>query len=383
MHAIRADDTAIFEVQALRDAGYLFAGGELPLFLVLGILAAVAAVLFIRALYFTEDLADRLAIPEAWKPALGAVGLGLAGVGYVWFTSSDQMPAFFGNGYPAIEQALGKNVHSLAIGSLVALFFWKLIATCLTLGSGGSGGVFAPSLLMGTSLGAAFGMDMQKFGLIDATSVNAYALVGMAAVVAGTTHAPLTAIVMVYEITREPKVILPVMFAAIIATAGAQFILRDSIYTLKLRRRGVRIGTATDLTILRRIAVKDVQHQPVYFVNPEDPLQVLIDRAGETDATDFVVVDEQSVYQGMALGSDVHTALLQPEAVSLLVVGDLLRPNVPTVRPSETLDVVLDKFARSDTTALPVAREEDDLRVESLISRRDVMRRYQEELDRQ
>ncbi len=129
--------------------------------------------------------------------------------------------------------------------------------------------------------------------------------------------------------------------------------------------------------------MKDVQHQPVYFVNPEDPLQVLIDRAGKTDATDFVVVDEQSVYQGMALGSDVHTALLQPEAVSLLVVGDLLRPNVPTVRPSETLDAVLDKFARSETTALPVTREEDDLRVESLISRRDVMRRYQEELDRQ
>ena len=383
MHGIRADDTAIFEVQALRDGNYLFAGLELPLFLVLGILAALAAVLFIRALYFTEDLADRLAIPDALKPALGAVALGLLGAGAVWFTSSDQMPAFFGNGYPAIEQALGENVHSLAIGSLIALFFWKLIATCLTLGSGGSGGVFAPSLLMGTSLGAAFGMGMQKIGLIDATSVNAYALVGMAAVVAGTTHAPLTAIVMVYEITREPKVILPVMFAAIIATAGAQFFLRDSIYTLKLRRRGVRIGTATDLTILRRITVMDVQHQPVYFVHSEDPLQVLIDRAGETDATDFVVVDEQSVYQGMALGSDVHTALLQPEAVSLLVVGDLLRPNVPTVRPNETLDVVLDKFSRSDTTALPVTREEDDLRVESLISRRDVMRRYQEELDRQ
>ncbi|MCH7925155.1 MAG: chloride channel protein [Planctomycetes bacterium] len=383
MHGIRADDTAIFEVQVLRDGGYLFAGAELPLFLVLGILAALAAVLFIRALYFTEDLADRLAIPDALKPALGAVALGLLGVGAVLYTSSDRMPDFFGNGYPAIEQALGENVHSLAIGGLVALFFLKLIATCLTLGSGGSGGVFAPSLLMGTSLGAAFGMGMQKIGLIDATSVNAYALVGMAAVVAGTTHAPLTAIVMVYEITREPKVILPVMFAAIIATAGAQLMLRDSIYTLKLRRRGVRIGTATDLTILRRITVKDVQHQPVYFVHSEDPLQVLIDRAGETDATDFVVVDEQSVYQGMALGSDVHTALLQPEAVSLLVVGDLLRPNVPTVRPNETLDVVLDKFSRSDTTALPVTREEDDLRVESLISRRDVMRRYQEELNRQ
>ena len=135
------------------------------------------------------------------------------------------------------------------------------------------------------------------------------------------------------------------MFAAIVATFGAQVLLRDSIYTLKLRRRGVRVGTLTDLTILRRITVDDVEHQAVQFVHSHEPLQTLIDLAGETDAADFVVVDDQEVYQGMVTAKDIRTALLQPEAVSLLVVGELLRSGVPTVRGRETLDVVLDKFA--------------------------------------
>ena len=107
----------------------------------------------------------------------------------------------------------------------------------------------------GACLGGAYGLTIHHLGFVGEHSATAYALVGMAALVAGTTHAPLTAIVILYEITREPTVILPVMFAAIIATAGAQFLLRDSIYTLKLRRRGVRIGSVSDMTILRRITV--------------------------------------------------------------------------------------------------------------------------------
>ena len=382
MHALRLEDTAIFEVGALRDGGYVFVGVQLPFFLILGIVCALAAVLFIRALYFTEDVSERIRFPEALKPALGAMGLGLAGVAYVMAFGADQPPPFFGNGYPAIQATLGADLLNMTVAGLVLLFGLKLLATCLTLGSGGSGGVFAPSLLMGAAVGGAFGLALRKMGVIDDASVNDYALVGMAALVAGTTHAPLTAIVMLYEITRAPMVILPVMFAAIVATAGARLLLSDSIYTLKLRRRGVRVGAVTDLTVLRRIAVADVDRQKAPpAVHPEDPLQKLIDVAGETDAVDFIVVDEENVYQGMVTGRDVHTALLQPEAVSLLVVGDLMRAGVPTVTLNETLDTVLDKFARRNVESLPVMSQQDSTRVESLITRQAVMRRYHEELD--
>ncbi len=383
-HFVRANDEALFKVSALREAGYVFAGSELPLFLILGIVCALAAVLFIRGLYLTEDIVDKLKMPEAFKPALGAIGLGLAGAMYVFLLHRTHVPPFFGNGYLAIQAALGDDVLTMTKYGLALLFLLKLLATCLTLGSGGSGGVFAPSLLMGAALGAAFGLLLREVGLIGDASVNAYALVGMGALVAGTTHAPLTAIVMLYEITQEPKVILPVMFAAIVATAGAQFLLRDSIYTLKLRRRGVRVGTITDLTILRRITVADVGSQPVQYVHAEDPLQNVIDLAGATDATDFVVVDENDVYQGMVTGRDVRTVLLQPEAVSLLVVGELVRPGVPTVSTQETLDVVLDKFARSDVDSLPIGDASGNGgHISGLLTRQAAMRRYQEELDRQ
>lgn len=383
MHALRMEDTAIFEVQALRDMGYEFVGVELPLFLILGIICAAAGVLFIRALYFTEDLADRIKMPEPLKPALGAMCLGVTGMIYVSVTHAEHMPAFFGNGYPAIQAILSQDLFQMAGWGLLLLFFLKLLATCLTLGSGGSGGVFAPSLLLGAAIGGAYGLSLWKIGLINFTSASAYALVGPAALVAATTHAPLTAIVMLYEITREPKVILPVMFAAIVATAGARFFLRESIYTLKLHRRGVRVGSVTDLTVLRRVTVDDVRIGKAKTVHSEDPLQKLIDVASSTDAVDFVVVDEQGVFQGMVLGQDVRTALLQPEAVSLLVVGELMRLGVPTVTRAETLDVVLDKFVRSDVESLPVAGTEDELHIEGLISRRAVMRAYQHELDLQ
>ncbi len=387
MHAIRAErfaDAGIFEVNALREAGYVFVGVEFPLFLVLGVLAALAAVLFIRGLYFTEDMADRATwLPEPLKPVLGAIGLGLTGIAYVQLSGTVAMPAFFGNGYPAIESMLSADILDCTVGGLLLLCLLKVLATCFTLGSGGSGGIFAPSLLMGATLGGAFGLMLFHAGLINHTSVPAYALVGMAALVAATTHAPLTAIVMLYEMTREPKVVLPVMFAAIVATFGAQVLLRDSIYTLKLRRRGVRVGMLTDLTILRRITVEDVEYQAAQFVQPHEPLQTLIDLAGETDASDFVVVDDQQVYQGLVTAQDMRVALLQPEAVSLLLVGELVRSGVPTVSARETLDVVLDKFSRSDVQSLPVVSVEDSHQIEALITQQAVMRRYQEELDRQ
>ncbi|MGD2110262.1 MAG: chloride channel protein, partial [Phycisphaerae bacterium] len=355
IHALGAKDVAIFEVEALRDINYVFAGVELPLFLILGVLCAIAAVLFIRLLYIMEDVADQMRFPDALTPALGAAGLGLIGVVSFLATHSQEMPEFYGNGYPAIQSTLASDLaQAWTIRGLLLLFVMKLLATCFTLGSGGSGGVFAPSLLMGATLGGALGLALSNVGLIDEQSASAYALVGMAAMVAGTTHAPLTAIVMLYEITREPKVILPVMFAAIIATAGARFLLQDSIYTLKLRRRGVRVGTLTDLTILRRIHVEDVTHEAAQLVHAEDPLQRLIQIAGDTGAVDFVVVDDGGAYLGMVTGQDIRIALLQPEAVSLLIVGELVRGGIPTVAPHETLDIVLDRFARNDVESLPV-----------------------------
>jgi len=382
-HALSpSGDVALFGVQ--QNAHYVFNGAELPFFLVLGLICALVAIAFIRSLYAIEDLADAIKVPDFVKPIIGAVALGGLGVVYVLSgpSANVEVPSFFGNGYPLIQAVIDSTaiVDRRAI-VLLLLCAFKLVATCCTLGFGGSGGIFAPSLFMGATVGGAFGLALHSMGWIDETSIAAYSLVGMSAVIAATTHAPLTAIVILYEITRQPHVILPVMFAAIVATTCAQKLCRDSIYTLKLRRRGVRMGTLADLTILKRITADQVPHSPAVRVRLDDPLQTVIDLAARDGATDFIVFDADDRYQGVVVADDIQTVLLQPEALPLLLVAELTRNNVPVVKPTETLDNVLDAFAHADVDSLPVATADDSVLMNTVVTLQSAMARYQQELE--
>jgi len=390
--AVLGRNEALFASDEL--ANYVFTMWELPAYVVLGVLCGLVAVLFIRLLYFMEDVADKAPVHPVIKPVIGAALLGGMGVVFLLFVNPAQhgheLPQFFGNGYESIRRmlvpdnytsgaAIGAGVTLLFVG---AMFAAKLLGTSLTLGSGGSGGVFAPSLFLGASAGALFGMGLQSLGLLPATgSPAAYALVGMAAVVAGATHAPLTAILIIFEITRDVYVLLPIMLAAVLATATAQLLLRDSIYTLKLRRRGVLTGTAADLTILRRIVAREVPlitHQPVLV---DDPLSKLLDLNRRLHIADFIVTDHTGAFAGVVTGADLRTALLEQEAIPLLTTEEILRTDLPFIRPDEGLDSVLDKFSRFDVSSLPVvdgaiAPGEGDKPL-GLITRGRLMQRYQ------
>ena len=378
-HYLRPSDRGIFEVA--RPEHYVFNGIELPYYLLLGIFCAFAALAFVRLLYAVEDLFDRIPINPIFKPVIGAALLGVLGITWVLVVHDATIPSFYGNGYPLIETAIGPGLLQLSFKLLLALCIVKILATVFTLGSGGSGGIFAPSLFIGACVGGAFGIGLHKLGFIPEASASAYAIVGMAAVVAATTHAPLTAIVILYELTRQPRVILPIMFAAIVAMGIARALFRESIYTLKLTRRGVRVGRLADLTILKSVTADQVRVIPAPVVHPEDPLQKLLDMAEDTEAADFVVTDDQGDYFGMVVGDDIKTALLQPEAVPLLLVNELVRVRVPTVGPTESLDSVLDKFARSHVASLPLTAPGDEHRIDGLITRQAVMDRYQAELE--
>ncbi len=379
-HALRGADGGIFEVDSPKL--YIFNGVELPNYLILGFFCALAALVFIRVLYAAEDLMDKIRIPETLKPVVGALCLGVMGLVYMHWQTNGSVPHFYGNGYPLIRLVISPDLLTLGLWPLLVLGLLKLLATVFTLGSGGSGGIFAPSLFIGACVGGAFGLGLHQLGYIPADSVSAYAIVGMAAVVAATTHAPLTAIVMLYEITREPRVIVPIMFAAIVATGLAQYFYHDSIYTLKLTRRGVRVGRIADLTILKRIQADQVDILPAPIVHPEDPMQKLLSMAETTAAHDFVVVDDNEDFVGMVVADDIKTALLQPEAVPLLLVAELTRRGIPTVGPFETLDTVIDKFARSQVDSLPTVGPGADGKIQGLITRHAVMDRYHRELER-
>ena len=217
------------------------------------------------------------------------------------------------------------------------------------------------------------------FGWFPETSPAYFALVGMAAMVAATTHAPLTAILIVYEVTQSYEVILPLMFAAVVGTIVARLVSKDSVYTFKLSRLGVRMGAMSDLTILRRLTSQDVPLKEAIHVLESDSAQKLLELMEKTGASDFVVTDVGGHYAGMVVSDDFREALVYRESIPLLQVSELRRCDLPTVSPEETLDIVLDKFSRSDVQSLVVVDDSDQ--ITGLITRSSLMARYQKALD--
>ncbi|HUB36454.1 MAG TPA: chloride channel protein [Solirubrobacteraceae bacterium] len=203
---------------------------ELLLYAGLGLLATAVGLAFVRVLYHGEDLADRLwRGPEWLRPAAGGVLLGLLLLA---------VPEMYGVGYPVLQLAVAGHYAILVLLGLLAA---KILATSLTMWIGGSGGVFAPSLFMGAMLGAAYGAIAHHLLPQLAVAPGAYALVGMGAVFAAAARAPITAVIIIFELTGDYHVILPLMFAIVLATALANELTPDTIYTLKLRRRGIDI----------------------------------------------------------------------------------------------------------------------------------------------
>jgi len=409
--AIRGHNDPIFPVPAeltgVRAVPiYAFTVQELGNYCVLGIICGLVGVSFIKLLYLSEDLFRKLPGHRVLRPVVGALLLGIVTVGVMATTSSSvphyrsqrqadgtyavqtykprgTPPAIMGNGYPVIGQTLEPGAYTVQNGwtlrLLLVLLVAKLIVTCLTLGSGGSGGVFAPSLFLGATAGGAFGLLLERTNWFAHITPGAYALVGMAAVVAATTHAPLTAALILFELTRDYSVILPIMLAAALALTVAQAVEPASIYTLKLLRRGVRFGTA-DLRLLQRIPVREVPHVRAPVVRPHDPVDELVRLMRTTRVNDFVVVDERGRLTGMVLGDDLRTILLETEAMPLLLVSDVMRDDLPTVSPDETLDIVLNKFAGQPMQSLPVIDPSRPDNVNELVTRAAVMNIYHHSL---
>lgn len=281
---------------------------------------------------------------------------------------------------PSVPPGAGIRRSLLVLALLVVC---KAIATGFTLGSGGSGGVFAPSLFLGAATGAGVGVGLDAIGLLPANgSPAAYALVGMAAVVAATTHAPLTAMLIVLELTRDVYVLLPIMLAVTVALVMAQLVMPDSIYSLKLRRRGVVIGTSADLTLLRRIIARDVNLVPHVAVRAEDPLSKLLELRDAYKIVDFVVTDAGGRYEGIVTAGELRTALIEREAIPYLLVEDLMRTDLPTIDADESLDLVFQKFSVHDVASLPMVETDraGGIRVLGLLTRGRLMQCYQKAL---
>jgi CIC family chloride channel protein len=366
--------------------------GQVGNFILLGILCGSIGALFTRSMYWSEHLFSRLKLAKAIRPAIGGAMLGLLGLIYIIIPGHKpfpyevySMPAFYGDGYGIIQQLLRQDFYTDMARSatvlLVLLCALKIVGTGLTLGSGGSGGIIAPSIFVGATAGAVAGHLLQLTGWFGPSmQPELYSLVAMGAVLAAVVHAPMASILICFELTQDYKVMLPAMLACIIAVGVARTIYRDSIYTLSLRMRGVRQGNAGDFSLLRRITVEQVPLDPVSVVSVSDPVQHLLDLSAMTSSYDFVVSAADGRYEGMVLSAEMNPVLIDRDAVPLLVVGDVMRADIPPVRTTDDLAAVFDAFSRHDVSHLPVCVPQNSNHVIGLISRSALIRKYQQVL---
>jgi CIC family chloride channel protein len=330
---------------------------EFPLYAVLGLLAGVVGWGFARVLYLIEDFCDDLwRGPEWLRPAVG--GLVLGGVLLA-------LPQMYGVGYPVLEKGIA---GGYALGFLLVLLVGKMIATSLTIGIGGSGGVFAPSLFVGGMLGTAFGIAAQAVFPGLGLSPGAFGLVGMAAVFAAASQAPITALLIVFELTGEYAIILPLMAALVLATGLSHLISHDTIYTLKLLRRGVDIDADSRADgVLRTLTVDTAMRAVSAPAAATDPVSALESRLGAARYGVVPVHDAAGRYLGAVVAADLACADGRTAAD--------LAVRLPPLQPGDSLHEALRELADHETTGLPVVGEVDGP-VVGWIDHRDVLAAY-------
>lgn len=343
---------------------------ELLPYLGLGLLCGVVAVAFIGALDFMERFFEnKIRIHDAAKPMVGGVVIGVIGLFF---------PQIFGVGYEAVEDALHGN---LSLWLLVTLVGVKLLATTTTLASGGSGGIFAPSLFMGSMLGGAVGKLTNLFLPVVSASSGAYALVGMAAMVGATTHAPITAIMIIFELTNDYKIILPLMISTIIAVLTSSTLRRESIYTHKLKRKGIDFESSPETNVLKRVRVRSMMRTEFEQMPQGLPFNFVMDQLLQTERSHLPVTDDQGRMIGVVYRNLAQKFLREKAALTDIVIAyDVADKEYPHLLPGDTLDQAMFRFNESKARELFVIRDLVERRVVGIVHKGDLIDAYQGEI---
>ncbi len=334
---------------------------QLPWFVVLGVASGFLAVGFLRLLRASEDLFARLKLPIYWRLGLSGLCVGVLAL---------QFPPVWGNGYGAITRILHEPMTQWF---LLGLFLAKLLATAAAVGSGTVGGVFTPTLFLGAALGHLFGASLNTLDWSSLPS-GAFAMVGMGSVLAGTTHAPLLAMIMIFEISLNYSIMPPLMLACAMSTIVSRGLQRDSVYTEPLRRKGItdqsddeRVGAATETF------VGEIMREPVPPVRPNTPFSELATRF-LTSTNNFVpVVDDAQRLIGVVALHDLKEYLHSGAEMVAVIAVDIMRDPPAALTPNQKLIDALPTLLQSELRHVPVVNNPAEARLVGSVLRSEAL----------
>lgn len=345
--------------------GYAHASELTLLYPLLGVVCGLMAALYVRCYFGTGDLERRIRLPEALVPWVGG-----ALVGVLVFMSGGLL---VGYGHLAIHSDI---FGRMAWYGLLAIALGKILATSLTLNLGGSGGVFTPSLYIGAATGGAFGVALA--GAFPALGIHpeAYALVGMGAVVAGATDAPITAILLVFEMTNDYEIVIPLMLTVVISHVIARRLSPDSLYSGWLRRRGESIAKGTDPDILAGLHVSDAYESTPQVIHEGAPVDELLAHLGDTNQTYFPVVDDSYGLVGVITVADIGQLARDDENLGPILLASDVAQVSETVAPTDSLLEAIRKMGVRGAASIPVIDPHTN-RLVGLISRSHILNIYE------
>jgi CIC family chloride channel protein len=329
---------------------------EVAAHVLLGALGGLLAAALLHSLRGFARLFRNSGLPLSVTLPLSGLALGVATLGY---------PEVVGNGREAIVDMFG---HAWPVSYMVALLALRLVITPMAVGAGAVGGVFTPTLLMGALLGGTYGRLVTL--LLPGTDPRAFALVGMGCVLAGTTHAPLTSVVMLFEMTLDYDLVLPLLLASAVSTLVARRLAGESVYTEALRRKGEREVGSGAVGIL---TVRDVMREEQLLVPPDLPLPQVLDTLVAARRNHAYVVDAQGGFVGAVNLHDVHRALREAQLREAVLARDVAVVRFEAALPDERLDQVLERFWRLEAERLPVLADLQSRRLLGTVSKRDIL----------
>jgi CIC family chloride channel protein len=358
-----------FPAFVLPEAWTIVSFWEFPAFAILGLVSALAAMLFMWAIMFTEDTVAKLPAPTWARPAFAGLLVGLIALVF---------PQVLGVGYEATDAALS---DSYPLWLLLALIVAKTAATAICLGSGFAGGVFSPSLFIGAMVGGAYGiLATQAFPELS-SGHGAYTMIGMGAVAGAVLGAPMSTILMIFEMTNDYELTIAVMLATVIASVVTQQVHKRSFFTWQLDRRGVTIRGGHQTGLMRRVKVSSVMDHNYSSVTPETPIAEVRLKLQAAPWGELFVIDEDSALCGVITYADLHEAAFDTSHDSELIAENVARSVPALLLVGDHLEAAVKVFNLTGEPHIPVVADKRSMVLRGLVHEHEVMLAYQRALN--